>query len=253
MAGDWIDIDLDLSEKRETLFIAEVTGCSVDTVVGRLVRFWAWIHRNCVTEALPKRYRCVLIKLFGGDETFLQALLDSEWLVENDENYLISGFENRFSATAKIRSQTRKRKAVYDAKQKEKNKQALRKRYDGNGERPLEKRTEEKNNNPLTPSFVFPKELDTHEFREAWEAWEQHRIEIKKKITPLSRTRAINVLVPLGPAEAVRWIDWAISRGWQGLYKPDYGKTDKEESVLLSPPIKYLDETPEEAAIRHAK
>lgn len=47
MAGDWIPIRLDLHEDPVVLAIADEMGVSEHEIVGYLVKFWAWVSRNC--------------------------------------------------------------------------------------------------------------------------------------------------------------------------------------------------------------
>jgi hypothetical protein len=66
----------------------------------------------------------------------------------------------------------------------------------------------------------FPLDFQVHEdFRRAWGEWEQHRKEIKKKLTPMSVTKIVNDLKVRPIEEAVRMIDNAIAKGWQGIYE----------------------------------
>lgn len=57
-----------------------------------------------------------------------------------------------------------------------------------------------------------------NDFSLAWQNWEQHREEIKKKITPTSRKLTLAKLEHLTEAEAIEAINRSISNGWQGIF-----------------------------------
>jgi hypothetical protein len=54
-------------------------------------------------------------------------------------------------------------------------------------------------------------------FLAVWTDWIAHRKQIRKPLTPLSAKRQLSELANVGAADAVRYIDRAISSGWQGL------------------------------------
>jgi len=64
----------------------------------------------------------------------------------------------------------------------------------------------------------MPPELNTPEFHVAWRAWETHRREIKKKLTPTSVSRQLTSLAAVGAANAIRAIETSIEKGWTGLF-----------------------------------
>lgn len=76
-------------------------------------------------------------------------------------------------------------------------------------------------NPPRSVQLCLPPELDTPAFRSAWAEWEQHRREIKKKLTPLSVKLAINQLASLGEKAAIEAIRHSIANGWTGIHPPD--------------------------------
>lgn len=75
---------------------------------------------------------------------------------------------------------------------------------------------------PVPPSVAAPPlpiELDTPEFREAWNAWETDRR--KRRLKPLTdrgKAQQFAALAPLGPAKACACIAESIRQGWQGLF-----------------------------------
>ena len=68
--------------------------------------------------------------------------------------------------------------------------------------------------------FEYPVELDTPEFREAWEEWKQHRIEMRKKMTPTGSRRLLVKLATWGEERAIAAIHYSLEQGWQGLFEP---------------------------------
>ena len=68
--------------------------------------------------------------------------------------------------------------------------------------------------------LVIPAEIDTPEFRSAWEDWRRHRKEIKKKLTPLAVEKQVKLLAGLGAARAVAAIEHSIANGYTGIIEP---------------------------------
>lgn len=62
--------------------------------------------------------------------------------------------------------------------------------------------------------FAFPDWLN----QSAWQEFEQHRKEIKKSLSDLSRTKAINRLYGLSASEQQEIIDYSIEGKYPGLY-----------------------------------
>jgi hypothetical protein len=71
---------------------------------------------------------------------------------------------------------------------------------------------------------IIPEGLRVPEFESAWSRWEQHRLEIRKKLTPSTRKRQLEELAKWGAAKAVAAIDKSIMAGWQGLFDPNENK-----------------------------
>ena len=67
---------------------------------------------------------------------------------------------------------------------------------------------------------VFPKSLQTAAFAVSWAEWEQHRKEIRKKLTPESVKRQLRDLEKMGEAAAIQSINESVKNGWQGLFQP---------------------------------
>lgn len=65
--------------------------------------------------------------------------------------------------------------------------------------------------------FDIPLELNTPEFKKAWEDWIQHRKEIKKALTVQSVKMQMGDFVKWGAPRAIAAINYTIKRGWQGI------------------------------------
>jgi hypothetical protein len=72
---------------------------------------------------------------------------------------------------------------------------------------------------PKMPSI--PRELDSLDFRDAWERLVQHRRERRRPMTPTSAERLLGKLHKWGAARAIAAIDHSIAQGWQGVFEPD--------------------------------
>lgn len=101
---------------------------------------------------------------------------------------------------------------------------------------------------PITPSFHTPitpsfragmlsnecnpmnviKERDSDQslpfsseaFSSAWNRWQQHRRELKKKLTPSTAKAQLAKLGLMGEEAAIAAIDHSIAGGWQGIFQP---------------------------------
>lgn len=65
---------------------------------------------------------------------------------------------------------------------------------------------------------VFPESLNSPDFKKAWSEWEQHRKEIKKKLTPTTIKRQLKTLSQFKIEIAISSIEKSIQQGWTGLF-----------------------------------
>lgn len=72
----------------------------------------------------------------------------------------------------------------------------------------------------------LPSNLDTPEFRQAWELWLAYRKERRlAAYKPIGLTRQLNALAAFGPASAIAAIEQSIQQNYQGLFpKPVKGQ-----------------------------
>ena len=59
------------------------------------------------------------------------------------------------------------------------------------------------------------------EFKATWSDFEQHRNELKKKLTPTARKQIFADFAEWGEARAIAAIRHTIGKGWQGIREPD--------------------------------
>lgn len=67
----------------------------------------------------------------------------------------------------------------------------------------------------------LPPGLDDREFFETWSAWEQHRREIKKPLTPMAARQCLEKCQQWGKQRAIIALKHTMAMGWQGLREPD--------------------------------
>ena len=116
MAGEWLQIDCNISTKPEVLELCDVCGLEPDVVIGRLVQLWLWAALNAedgTAKMTPPR----LCRTFGGDVDFWNAVKEVGWLEIDAERRTVTvpGWEERFSGTAKARAMKAKRAATYES------------------------------------------------------------------------------------------------------------------------------------------
>lgn len=68
-------------------------------------------------------------------------------------------------------------------------------------------------------TIAFPVELSSPDFAAAWNTWEKHRREIRKKLTSSTIQKQLKKLAELGEAHAIASIEQSIEKGWTGLFE----------------------------------
>ena len=74
----------------------------------------------------------------------------------------------------------------------------------------------------------LPEPLQTEEFLNNWQQWQQYRAEIKKKLTPSTISQQLRKLATMGSDLAVQAICNSIENGWTGLFEPKGNQTNKQ-------------------------
>lgn len=78
---------------------------------------------------------------------------------------------------------------------------------------------------------AIPPKLNTPEFQSAWIDWVQHRVELKKPLTPLSVKKQLAALLEIGHDRAISAINHSIANRWQGIFEPDGNRGSTSKSA----------------------
>lgn len=84
------------------------------------------------------------------------------------------------------------------------------------------KKNVKKLKNPLPPN------LDTPEFREAWESWIRHRNEKRSPMTPTAADRLLKQLSGWGPSRSAAAIEHSLANGYTGVYEQNGDSHDSK-------------------------
>jgi hypothetical protein len=71
---------------------------------------------------------------------------------------------------------------------------------------------------PKKDPVEIPAQLNTPEFHEIWDEFQQHRREMRKPVTPTSARRILKRLSQHPVAYAIACIEQSLDRGWQGIF-----------------------------------
>lgn len=109
MAGDWIKITSDVSDKPEIHQMAGILSIDPDAVVGKLLRVWSWFDKNTVDgHAFGVTFNVIDRMTFCVG--FGEAMIHVGWLEQNGHEMIIPRFERHNGETAKKRALSTKRK-----------------------------------------------------------------------------------------------------------------------------------------------
>jgi hypothetical protein len=64
-----------------------------------------------------------------------------------------------------------------------------------------------------------------------WNSWEQHRKEIKKKLTPTTKKQQLAKLEEMGEVRAIAALKHSLAAGWQGIFEPDNKSIKQTQST----------------------
>lgn len=195
MAGDWMKIELELSDKPEVHYIANALNMDPDAAVGKLVRVWAWFDKHTQDgNALGVTYS--LLDRITGVTGFGEAMCFAGWLEQRDKVLHMPNFDRHNGESAKKRALTNKRVA------KIRNAVSVTKTLP-------EKRREEINTS--IPDWI-PKD--------AWNAYAEMRNKVRKPMTGRAAQLAIAELLKLkelgNDPKAV--LEQSVMNSWQGLF-----------------------------------
>lgn len=91
-------------------------------------------------------------------------------------------------------------------------------RFGGHKGNPIKETPLRKSQGGRKSETVIPLPFTSDEFGEAWNDWQQHRREIKKKLTPKSIEKQFMALAAMGESNAIAAIDHSIGKGWTGIF-----------------------------------
>lgn len=61
--------------------------------------------------------------------------------------------------------------------------------------------------------------FESDDFDHAWDMWQEHRKEKKKKLTKSTATMQLNAMKEIGEVRAIAMINYSIKNGWTGLFE----------------------------------
>lgn len=115
MAGDWLKMELELSDKPEVHYIANALNLDPDAVVGKLFRVWCWFNKHTVDgNALGVTY--ALVDRVTSVTGFGEAMAFAGWLEQRDKMLHMPNFNYHTSESAKKRALNAKRQAGHREK-----------------------------------------------------------------------------------------------------------------------------------------
>ena len=76
--------------------------------------------------------------------------------------------------------------------------------------------------------------FESQEFKDAWKDFKEHRRKLRKPMTTRAEIGQLKKLDGLDEKTAIKWIDTAIVKGWQGIYEPDSNGSIRTGSNLPS-------------------
>lgn len=108
----------DLFDDPAVLILATDLKLNVDSVIGKLCRFWSWVDRHCLTEKLDG-LSVTAIDGIVKRKGFTDAMLKVGWISGTKSGgYFIPNYDRWFSKSAKKRALTARRVANYRERKK---------------------------------------------------------------------------------------------------------------------------------------
>lgn len=225
----WIKMRCELATDPAVAEIAARAGLDRFAVVGRLHTLWSWADCQSVDGNALRVTRAFLDELVS-HAGFADAMTQAGWLSGNDFALSFPAFHKHNGETAKSRSLTARRVAKHRGNETPPERHRNAESVTDVTQPALareEKIREEKNLPEDKPAQArlfdaeFPAELDTPEFRAAWDRYTEHRRATRcSKLKPHSVALKFAEMAEWGAEAAVAQIDVTIANGWQGIFKP---------------------------------
>lgn len=108
MRRSWIKIETNTPDKPEICVIASQLRLDSDTVMGKLIRLWAWAELN-VSDCNETAVTFEFIDKLAGKKGFAAALEKAGWLKRQGEMLVFPNFSRHNGRAAKSRAQTAQR------------------------------------------------------------------------------------------------------------------------------------------------
>jgi hypothetical protein len=61
--------------------------------------------------------------------------------------------------------------------------------------------------------------FESEKFAEAWDMWQEHRREKKKRLTKSTATMQLKAMEEIGEFRSIAMIKYSIKNGWTGLFE----------------------------------
>lgn len=108
MAGDWLKMELEISDKPEVHYIANALNLDPDAVVGKLIRVWAWFNKH-TTDGNGVGVTYLLLDRITSVTGFGEMMCLAGWLEQRDKVLHMPNFDRHNGESAKKRALTAKR------------------------------------------------------------------------------------------------------------------------------------------------
>lgn len=109
---------------------------------------------------------------------------------------------------------------------------------------PSNNKSERKNKNKKEEESL-PLPFASSEFEEAWKEWEQHRKELKAKLTLSTKRKQFKAFLQWGEQKSIEAIHTSISRGWTGCFSVPEKKSPADGINVPQPRKEEPEEKPE--------
>lgn len=201
----WIKFDITTAEKPEVWRIAVILQLDPDTVVGKLLRIWAWFDAHTIDGNAPSVTTPLLNRLIGVDG-FVQAMIEAGWAVDDGTTLTLPNFTRHNGQTTKQRLLTSRRVENHKAKSNAKVTQAAL-----TSALPREeKRRGDNNNPPPTADAVDYASLETPS------DWHQHRDQILTALAEFNSSKVLQGWQPISFTRLTYLIRSKQLAGWSG-------------------------------------
>lgn len=110
MADHWIKVEKGTPDKPEILEMSAILSIDdPDTIVGKLIRVWAWFDSNSENGHAPSVTNVLLDRLTGVTG-FVDAMVKVGWLQKSEDGFEVSNFDRHLGKGAKKRASDAERK-----------------------------------------------------------------------------------------------------------------------------------------------